>query len=82
MADGSKTGRSRGKSKIGRTVQSDHAARLHNVAEEGGVMNHRQNFRARSATASTLSSLHPQCRLSTLSSRQARRLMHQKQPIS
>ncbi len=28
---------------IGGVIQRDHAARRHTVADEGGVMNHRQN---------------------------------------
>ncbi|EIZ78121.1 hypothetical protein WSK_3259 [Novosphingobium sp. Rr 2-17] len=41
--DGSRIGRSSGNSIIGGVIQRDHAARPHKVADEGGVMNHRQN---------------------------------------
>ena len=41
--DGSTISKSIGKSIIGGVIQKDHAARRHRVADEGGVMNHRQN---------------------------------------
>ncbi len=41
--DGSKMGRSSGNSIIGGKIQRDHAVRRHKLADEGGVMNHRQN---------------------------------------
>jgi hypothetical protein len=41
--EGSRTGRRRGKSMTGGVSHRDHAARLHRVADDGGVMNRLQN---------------------------------------
>ena len=41
--DGSRIGKSIGDNMIIGVSQSDHADRHHSVADEGGVMNHRQN---------------------------------------